>query len=60
MNAPPIKAPSFKLRKSSVVVFSASGRYLAQIGARVVVWDTCTRKLVSQFKVVSNESHVAF
>jgi WD40 repeat protein len=57
---PRIAAPSFKLRKSTTVVFSRSGRYLAQICARVFIWDTIARKIVSQFKVISNEHYVAF
>jgi WD40 repeat protein len=54
-----LTAPSFKLRKSSTIVFSGSGRYLGQIGKRVFVWDTVRRELASDFKVISNESGLA-
>lgn len=55
-----LKAPSFRLRKSAYADFSPGGRYLAQIGPRVTVWDLAARKVASEFKVISNEWDLAF
>lgn len=55
-----LKAPSFRLRKSAYAEFSPGGRYLGQIGPRVIVWDVGARKVASEFKVLSNEWDLAF
>lgn len=57
-----LSAPSFPLRKSAqgVLVFSPSGRLLAQVTNRVLLWDVEQRTIVEQLKVTSNEQYVAF
>jgi WD40 repeat protein len=60
MSAPALRSPSFKLRKSSLVSFSASGRLLAQITMRVVIWDTANRSLIAQYNVIKHASHLCF
>jgi hypothetical protein len=55
-------APAFALRKSvqGVLTFSPSGRLLAQVTNRVLVWGLEQRLLAGQIKVISNEHFVAF
>lgn len=57
-----LSAPSFALRKSAqgVLTFSRSGRLLAQVANRVLVWDVEQRSVVRQMKVISNEHFLAF
>ena len=55
-----LKAPSFRLRKSASAVFSPKGRFLGQIGPRVIVWDVAARRVASEFKAISNEWDLAF
>lgn len=56
------EAPAFGLKKSAhgVLAFSRSGRLLAQVTSRVVVWDVDQRKVAAQIKLLANEQHVAF
>lgn len=60
MRVPPLRSPSFKLKKTGHVVFSPAGRYLAQVTTRVLVWDTVSRTVAAQYKVIKNESHLCF
>lgn len=57
-----LQPPAFALKKNSqgVLRFSDSGRLLAQVTSRVVVWDVPARKERIAFKAISNEHHVAF
>jgi len=52
--------PALKLRKSSVLAISPSGKYLAQIAARIFVLDLNSKSPVSNFKCLPNESHICF
>ena len=55
-----VPKPSLRLRKSPLVVFSPSGKYLAQVTVRVIVWDLQAQRVASQFKQLSNESYLCF
>lgn len=52
-------SPSFRLRGSAAVTFSSSGRFIGEIGRRAFIWDVASRKIISQFKVISHEAHLA-
>jgi hypothetical protein len=57
-----LKPPAFALKKSSqgVLRFSDSGRWLAQVTSRAVVWDVPARRELTAIKAIRNEHHVAF
>lgn len=55
-------SPAFALKKNvqGVLRFSDSGRWLAQVTSRVVVWDVPARRELVAIKAIRNEHHVAF
>ena len=55
----PLRAPSFKLKKSAIAKVAADDQLLVQITQRVVVFDIAQRKTIFDLKVMNNEWHVA-
>ncbi len=58
-----IYKPSFRLKNFPTVVFSPSGKYLAQIGnsgTKVTIWDVADCKVIGQYKVIKNDDHIGF
>ena len=57
-----LKAPSFSLKKSSqgILQFSNTGKYLAQMTSRILIWDIEKRKNINAIKAISNEQFVVF
>lgn len=54
------KKPSFKINNSNEVIFSPSGRYLAQFGQRISIWDVEDCCLIAEHKIFNNNSYIGF
>lgn len=55
--------PSFKLKNSDRVIFSPSGKLLAQKGSsgtKISVWDVENRELLVQHKIIPNDDTIGF
>ena len=52
--------PSFRTKNALKVVISPTGKYLAQIGARISIYDINKRELVAEHKFISNECFLGF
>ncbi len=52
--------PSFSTKNCTSVVISRSGRFLAQFGQRISIYDIQERELVAEHKVITNDSYIGF
>ena len=55
--------PSFKLKNSDQVVFSPSGKLLAQkgmSGTKISIWNIKNCELLAQHKIISNDDSIGF
>ena len=52
--------PSFRTSNSSSTTCSPSGKYIAQFGERISVWDIAQRKKSTEHKLIKNESYIGF
>lgn len=58
-----LNSPSFKLKNSDHVIFSNSGKLLAQKGSsgtKISIWDVENRKLIAQYKIIPNDDSIGF